>query len=241
MPSKRGAFVLSARKAVATFLCVLLASCGPAYAEPVFGDGFESEGAGGGEVPCQDLNPAGWNRVQKSWTQVFSAPDGNPSAAYPSGVSFPTPVGSSIGSGVVVPFTPFASQSVNLYFDQVQARPQDGYFKARPADSMFFGITNCTVFVNGVEFMALDLRPPDPNSPDPLLRPACRKIENSASIVWTTGLVPNPNACQLNPWQTYGLVIAPINPATGQHTCAGVANSAQGCDVGAILGAGVVP
>ncbi|MDQ3287667.1 MAG: hypothetical protein M3Q42_05280 [Pseudomonadota bacterium] len=228
--------------ALAVLLLALAASCAPrlSYAAGrIFAAGFEGDASGGAELPCSDLNPAGWTRVHRSWTRVFSAPDGHPSAAYPGSVSFPTPIGSDIGVGVVVPITPYAFQGVNLYFDQVQSRPQDGYFKARYADAMFVGLTDCKVTVNGSDFPALDLRPPVPMSPDPMRWPACRLFENSGSLVWTTGTAPG--GCHLDPTRRYGLVIAPINPVTLQHSCAAVPNSAQGCDVGAVTQSGVVP
>lgn len=225
-------------KAILIFGLLLLVFVFPARAQSIFGNGFEG-GSAGGDTPCSNLNPANWTRVHRSWTQVFSAPDGNPSAAYPSGVSFPTPIGSNIGQGVVVPITPFAFQGVNLYFDQVQARPQDGYFKARYADAMFIGLTDCKVTINGTEFAALDLRPPVAMSPDPMLWPACRVFENSGSLTWSSGSVPQ--GCHLDPMKKYGLVIAPLNPVTQQHSCANVPNSAQGCDVGAVTQSGVVP
>lgn len=61
--------------------------------------------------------PAGWKRVDKTWKQAFSAPDGQPSADYPDGVSFPTPIGAEKGSYVTIAFTPAPNESVLLYFD----------------------------------------------------------------------------------------------------------------------------
>ncbi len=193
-----------------------------ANASSIFREGFE-----GTTDYCANANPAGWLAMPRSWTQTFSAPDGNPSAAYPSGVSFPTPVGSLIGSVRIVPITPFSAQVVNLYFDQVQARPQDGYGRAKPADSMFLAITPCST---------PDLRPPDQQSPDPFARPACRVFENSGALVWSTGTTFG--ACLLNPWQTYYLQVAPINPVTLQHSCKNVPASEVGCDVGAVTSIG---
>lgn len=220
-------------------VAALVGSCS-SDAAPIFADGFEAHAGEGGTPPdpcAGNLNPAGWMRVHKTWTQTFSAPDGSPSVSYPRGLSYPGPVGSQIGQAVTVPFTPFANQSVNLYWDQVQARPQDGYYKSRPADAMFFAITPCKVRVNGTDFPAVDLRPPVPMSPNYYLTPVCRVFGNSAALVWTSGFI---GGCHVDPMQQYGLVIAPIYPATGQHSCDRMATSSQfGCDVGVRLSRGL--
>lgn len=179
------------------------------------------------------FNPSNFAKVERAWSQVFSAPDGSPQATYPNGVSFPTPVGASKGTYVVVPFQPNASQSVVMYWDQIQPRPQDGYANARPADGMFFAISPCKG----------DLRRwSGASASDPWLRPGCRKFENAAGLVWTTSSAypsSNENVCKLEAGRTYYLHVLPADPTdgltTGEHSCTGAANSANGCDVGVVF------
>ena len=195
----------------------------------------------GGDTACNiqsndpNFNPTNFIKVEKAWHQVFSAPDGSPQALYPSGVSFPTPVGSQKGQYVVVPFIPNVNQSVNLYWDQVQSRPQDGYSLPRPALNMFFAISPCKG----------DLRAWSNSSADMFLREGCRKMANGASLVWSSGPLISQTtdaACKLDAGSTYYLHIAPVDPSdglqTGEHTCDSVPNSANGCDVGVVLSSG---
>jgi hypothetical protein len=183
-----------------------------------------------------NFNPTTFARVNKAWVQTFSAPDGSPQAVYPSGVSFPAPVGASKGTYVTVAFTPNPSQSVNMYWDQVQSRSQDGYPSARPAQSMFIGISPCPGDLRNVAGV---------NNPDQFLRPGCRKFEGSGSLVWTTSASvsqSDDSQCKLEAGQTYYLHIMPANPEgglqAGEHSCMDVANSAQGCDVGVVFQSG---
>lgn len=179
-----------------------------------------------------NFNPSNFQKVEKQWVQAFSAPDGSPQAIYPGGVSFPTPVGAQKGTYTAIPFTPVAGQSVNMYFDQVQPRPQDGYANPRPAEGMFVAISPC----------AGDLRVWSPGNADQFLRPGCRKFEGTASIVWTTLPIyaqSDDTICKLNAGQTYYLHFLPANPQgglqTGEHSCEAAANSINGCDVGAVF------
>lgn len=182
-----------------------------------------------------NFNPVGFTKVEKEWHQVFSAPDGSPQALYPSGVSFPTPVGATKGTYVVIPFVPNVNQSVNLYWDQVQSRPQDGYSLPRPAANMFFAISPCKG----------DLRSWSNVGNDLFLRGGCRKMANGASLVWSSGPLISATsdaACKLDAGTTYYLHISPVDPSDGltpgEHTCENVTNSASGCDVGVVLSNG---
>lgn len=209
----------------------------------IFYDGFESEEIVPPVDYCVDpsVNPGGFQREDKTWTQTFSSPDGNPSASYPSGVAFPTPVGTQVGLYRVVPFTPNSNQTTNLYWDQVQARPQDGYFRARPARTMMFAITPCYLTYGLITLFSGDLRNPVQNHPDPFQRPGCRKFENSASLLWTTdnraATESNDVVCRLEAGVRYALVIAPVDPSDGiqpgEETCE--LENAAGCDVGVSL------
>lgn len=230
----------------------LISDAGAADSSAIYANGFETPGAGGGDSPVDycanpQVNPGGFQRVDKSWTQVFSAPDGNPSAIYPAGVAFPTPVGANKGTYVVVAFTPFERQTVNLYVDQVQARPQDGYGRARPARTMMIAITPCHSLFPREGFADLfdgDLRAPnDGAGGDPFLRSGCREIENSYSLIWSTdpqaGTESDASVCILHAGTRYALVIAPVDPRDGidpgEHTCEDVPSTATGCDVGVVL------
>lgn len=194
-------------------------------------------GEGEGEncdIESEDPNfvPSNFQKVEKQWVQVFSAPDGSPQAIYPGGVSFPTPAQVQKGTYVTIPFVPAAGQSVNMFWDQVQPRAQDGYANVRPAEGMFVGISPC----------AGDVRMWSPGNADHFLRPGCRKFEGTASLVWTTlSIYPQSDdtLCKLIPGQTYYLHLMPANPQgglqTGEHSCTDAPNSATGCDVGVVF------
>lgn len=212
-------------------LAILLLLPVETSAQRIFTNGFEGGLPGGPPVnPCADplVRPAGWQMVQKSWVQAWSAynaykPNGNPGpgikAVWPNSVSFPTPIGALKGQYLVVPFTPQANQAIGIFWDPAQARPQNGYTPARPAISMLVRISEC----------AGDLRPI-------VGWDSCARIENTASIFWTTKANATASQCKLTAGKTYFMTVAPVNPndglKLGEHTCANTAP--LGCDVQAI-------
>lgn len=178
------------------------------------------------------FQPAGWNRIDKTWKQTFSAPDGYPEADYPEAISWPVPVGSHRGSYTTVAFTPNPGESVNLHFAQVQARAFE-YTIVRPAIGMFFSISPCPG----------DLRAPTYAGGDDFLREGCRKYASEASLIFTT--LPQYQAsdaglCKLETGRTYYLNISPVDPAggltPGEHSCEDHPNSAIECHVGIVSG-----
>lgn len=211
----------------AALLCAPLA----AGAQAIFQDGFDPAPV---VPPAYDCNvegilPSHMNLQMSTWRGTFSSPDGSPAATYPNGVSFPTPVGALRTYMRVVPFTPNASQSVLMYWDEVQSRQQDGYFPGRPSDGMWFAISPCIG----------DMRAPAYTG-DPWLLPGCRKFDRSASMIWTTAAsVAGSDAvqCKLEAGRTYYMTISPTNVIDGlqfgEHTC--INSSDFGCDVGVVL------
>jgi hypothetical protein len=209
--------------------------------EILLADGFEGDGGGGGAPVPPDFAcpppPGGFSEVRKEWTHLFAW--GNPCGrmqlcerqlnGYPQGQSYPAPIGAARGTFVTVPFTPNARQSVNLYFDQVQSRPQIGY-NQRPARGMFITVSPCPG----------DFRPADNASPNPFLHSACRMYENSGSLIWTSA--PGTSACHAPPWAPLFLNILPADPADGiqpgESSCEDVPATASGCDVGAVVSTG---
>lgn len=214
-----------------------------------FSDGFESPGSGGGDPPvdfCDDplVEPEGFVTMQRTWAQTFSAPDGDPVGIYPRGVSFPTPVGAGIRVPEVVWFVPNPGQTVNMYWDQVQARPQDGYGRGKPGD-MWFAISPCHQIVNSGVYGLADLRIPIGGglpTDDPFLRPGCRKFETTASLLWSTdpSVTESTDAvCKLEAGKMYFLTIWPGNPVTMEESC--YVEGATECDVGVFLSASDSP
>lgn len=203
-------------------------------------DGFEGEAGGGAPVPpspdiCPEP-PAGFSEVRKTWESLFAwgYPCGRMALCekqpkpYPTGQAYPAPIGANRGTYVVVPFTANAGQSVNLYFDQVQSRPQIGY-NQRPARGMLFTISPC----------AGDFRPPDITSSNGFLQPRCRMFENGGSLIWAASDI---GACHTPPGMPLFLNIIPADPAggiePGESACELVPASASGCDVGAVTSTG---
>lgn len=224
------------------FLFILLAVCmiwaTPARGQGIFADGFECKvNCGGGPPPalCFDgntyIHPAGWQKRTKVWQQTFSSPDGVPKATYPNSVSFPVPVPGLIatkGQYLVMPFIPTPALVVNMFWDPAQARPQDGYGRARPALGMFVGISKCQADFRPHTFVGALF--------DPFLHNGCRKFENTASIFYTTlsAAESDDSVCALEPGETYYLNVIPFHtglspPLTGVDTCAD--SAPNGCDV----------
>jgi hypothetical protein len=106
-------------------------------------------------------------------------------------------------------------QVTNLFFDGAQANPGQGYFVARPAASMFLGVSACPG----------DFR----------LVQGCSLVANTGSLVTTTRHAQSPWACTLTPGVTYYLTVAPVDPSdgleAGEHTCTPAYSSENGCDV----------
>lgn len=213
---------------------LLLAWCAIAVAQPVFLDGFETVEEEPAEYDCHvdGVMPSQWNLLMSSWSSTFSSPDGDPRATYPNGVSFPTPVGARRGQMRVVTFVPNPAQTVNMYWDEAQSRPSDGYQPSRPSSGMWFAISPCIG----------DMRPPDYFG-EPFLRSGCREFGSSAALIWTTSAsVAESDAilCKLEAGRTYYMTISPTNVLdglqTGEHTC--ITDDLRGCDVGVILGVG---
>jgi hypothetical protein len=176
------------------------------------------------------FQPAGWERVNKTWVDAFSSPNRRHIATYPNSIGIPVPIGANKNTYTTVPFTPTANLTVDLSWDVVQANRDHGYPNPRPADSMFIGISPCPG----------DLRTPDASSADPWLENGCRRVGGGGSIFYSTlpGL-SNESVCRLVAGQTYYLNIVAANPEgglePGEHTCSTSApNSANGCDVQAM-------
>lgn len=218
-------------------LAALLFAPSLACAQAVFVDGFEPPAeATPAAYNCNvdGVMPPNFNLAMSTWPRTFSSPDGSPRAEYPQGVSFPTPVGADRTYMRVVPFVPNPSQMVNMYWDEVQSRPSEGYQPGRPAQGMWFAISPCIG----------DMRAPVYASEDPFLRPGCRRFETSGGLVWVTAAsIPTSDTafCKLEAGRTYYMTISPTNVIDGlqfgEHTCF---SSDFGCEVGVVLQAGVM-
>jgi hypothetical protein len=105
-----------------------------------------------------------------------------------------------------------------MFWDRAQARPQDGYFFARPAVSMFVGVSRCPADYR----MSAGFDP-------------CKRVESSAALNWTTKPNFNPLVCSLLPGLTYYYTIGAQDPTDGltigEHTCEPISQTAGGCDV----------
>jgi hypothetical protein len=212
---------------------LLAGAAAPVCAQVVFFDGFEEEVPEEVAYDCavDGVMPPNFNPYVRSWTQTFSSPDGSPSAQYPNGVSFPTPVGANKGQMRIVPFTPNAEQSVAMYWDEAQSRPQEGYVPSRPSDGMWFAISPCPGDMRAPAFPA-----------EAFLRPGCRQFGRSGALIWTTQASAGESDytfCKLEAGKPYFMTISPTNALDGlqfgEHTCQ---SGDFGCDVGVILGTG---
>jgi hypothetical protein len=197
-------------------------------ASRIFADGFEPEEEGG-PVPfsCDhpSVKPAWMTGTQKTWSQMFSPPDGNPVPTYPDGLGFPVPIGANKGAWVAGKFVALPNQTTNLYWELAQAKPNEGYDRARPAYGMSISVSPCAGDLRGPVFGAIDF-----------LAPGCRKHAFSASLVMTTKHPASTFAyCALVPGETYYITVSPVNFSDGltpgEHTCTETPASADGCDV----------
>jgi hypothetical protein len=176
------------------------------------------------------FQPPAWKRIDKTWTQTFSPPDGTPPASFPNASSWPVPVGSQRGAYTSVAFVPNPAQSVQLHWDRVQARLGE-YDTVRPATAMFIGISPCPG----------DLRATVDSDVSGWLKEGCRKFASSATLIFSTSAsYPDsaPDICKLEAGKTYYLNIAPVDPAgglaPGEHSCDDIPNAALECHVGVV-------
>ncbi len=186
----------------------------------IFSNGFE-EGRGGGPAPdiCDHplVMPAGFAPKLITWRMLFTPRDGNPKPTYPNSLGFPVPIGAEKGSFTAAMFTAEPNQSVSMFWDPAQAKPSEGYMKARPAIGMFISISPCPG----------DFRP----------SPGCAKYANTGSLIWSTRITQSTiSACAVVEGEKYFITVAPYNPAAGplhpdDHTCSPTSSSELGCDV----------
>ncbi len=172
------------------------------------------------------VQPAGWTRIDKSWSALFTPVDGAPVPVYPNSNGFPVPLGSNKGTYVAAAFTAGADQTVSMFWDPAQAKPLEGYTTARPAEAMFFSISPC----------AGDLRPADGSGG--FLMAGCRRFGNTGNIIYSTkSSLPasTVSACKLQAGKKYYINVLPADPSdglsAGEHSCSATSSSANGCDV----------
>ena len=198
-------------------------------ASTIFGNGFEG-GSGGGPPPfsCVDpmVRPVGMTGRIIPWSKMFSPPDGAPVPTYPDGLGFPVPIGSNKGSWTSGEFIAQPGQTINFTFERAQAKPNEGYFRARVALTMLVTISPCAGDVRAPVFGATDY-----------LAPGCRRYASAGTLVQSTKFGPDSTFayCALVPGQKYYYTVSPIDPrdgyTLGEHTCSTAEASAQGCDV----------
>ena len=177
---------------------------------------------------CTDplISPSSMTRIDKTWVQAFSAPNGFVTGTYPVSVPGPVPIGSEKGHYTVIPFTPNAAENVSITFDMAQANNQYGYGQPRVTNGgMFVSISPC----------AGDLRAIDNGTTDDFLRSSCRIWNNAGGLTYST--VPgSPTICRLEAGVPYFITVSPVDPSdgitAGEETC--LNDSFTGCDVQAI-------
>jgi hypothetical protein len=172
------------------------------------------------------VQPAGWTRIDKSWSQLFADYDGSPMPTYPSSFGYPVPIGANKGTYVAASFTAGADQTVSIFWDPMQAKPEQGYYTARPAQGMFISVSPC----------AGDLRPADGSGG--FLMAGCRRYNSSAGITYSTKstlAASNFTACKLQAGKKYYINVLPADPtdglSAGEHSCSDTPSSANACDV----------
>jgi hypothetical protein len=199
--------------------------------DAIFRDGFESGLPGG---PPQDacflgaplVRPTGWVVTPISWVKAFTPRDGAPKPVYPNSLGFPVPIGADRGGITAIKFRSIANQTVSIFWDPAQAKPSEGYFRARPASAMFFSISPC----HG------DVRPGD--NTGGFLMQGCRKLANTGGFTYTTkASVPASTTatCKLEPDTDYYINVMAANPydglVIGETTCFDTQSSMEGCDI----------
>lgn len=178
-------------------------------------------------APDPQLQPAGWNRVNKTWVANWSAKNNSAVAIYPESASSVVAFGAEKGAySVVGPFTANPNQTIRIYWETAQANNGYGYNNPRPAESMWIGISPCPG----------DFRTTDNLSADPFRRGGCRKHANSDTLIFSsTAFETNETSCHVEPGQQYYMNVIAADPenglTAGEHTCTAVPNSANGCDV----------
>jgi hypothetical protein len=200
-------------------ILLMLMFVSKADAQSIFADGFE-EGRGGGPPPdfCDHplVSPAGFTPVLITWQKLFTPRDGNPKPTYPNSLGFPVPIGAEKGTYTAAKLTALPNQNVSMFWDPAQAKPSEGYFKARPALGMWIAISECPG----------DFR----------VSPGCAKFANTGSLIWSTRITQStPSACAVVAGEDYFITVAPYDPRgplrPENHTCSPTPSSEQGCDI----------
>jgi hypothetical protein len=220
---------------------LLLAMCWPAQSYPIvansaavvsstiqiFGDGFEqAEEEGPPVFSCDhpDVRPSWMTGTVKTWAKLFMPRDGSPVPTYPNGLGFPIPLGASKSAWEAGWFVALEDQTTTLFWEPAQAKPNEGYYMARPAKGMFVSISPCEGDLRPSSFVATDF-----------LAPGCRRYANTGSITTTTKQPASTfGYCALVAGQKYYLNVSPVNPndglTPGEHSCQNTAGSLNGCD-----------
>jgi hypothetical protein len=194
--------------------------------ESVFSNGFEIEEGEGVDVCAQPGIQPGWMTGQiVPWTKLLSPRDGSPVPTYPNGVGFAVPIGADRGAWISGKFTAQPNQTVILYWELAQAKPNEGYGIARPALGMSIVVSPCVGDLRTPMFSATDL-----------LAPGCRKYGYSNTLIWTTKRSESAYGyCALIPGREYYLTVSPVDIqdglTPGEHTCTQAPSSQDGCDV----------
>lgn len=193
-----------------------------AYGQTVYYNGFE----GGNPVPtCTEIaeSSAGWQQVRKAWTRAWTPPAaGSAPAVYPTSSGSVVPIGANKGTYSLIEFVPNPNEVVSVYWEPVQSQQN---YKPRPAIGMYFALSPCPGDLRAASSLG-----------DPFLLTGCRRGASTSSMQFHTLPIPSDfQSCQLVAGTTYYMHIIAANPddglTAGEHTCASVPNSANGCDV----------
>jgi hypothetical protein len=198
-----------------------------AVSDRVFSDGFEKDESGGPPVfSCEhpDVQPSWMHGRRITWAKMFTPPDGAPVPTYPNSNGFQVPIGADRSGWTAAEFIAGENQTVQMFWDPAQAKPNEGYFRARPAKGMFISISPCAGDLRASTFAATDY-----------LAPGCRRYANTGAITTTTkATLSTFSYCALTPGLRYYITVSPVNPndglTPGEHSCSVTPSSADGCD-----------
>lgn len=207
---------------MATLLGAILAAPVSANANRVFFDGVEA-------LPesCNSplVMPAGWVVRRSTWDVAWSYPDVSQKPTFPNSPGYPVPIGAELGELHTIAFVMADDLIIDITWDVAQNNPIRGY-TARPADSMFIGISPCPG----------DVRPMNAKSEDVYLHPGCRRVNGIDSMfaVSSDGY-SSQVVCPLEAGRLYFMTVAPVNPTDGlelgESTCSYLLPAGSGCDV----------
>lgn len=190
-----------------------------------------TQAGGGGTGACEvgpnaNILPAGFTRVDRTWAQAFTWPNGQQIPTYPNSTGAVTPFGADKGKYTVISFVPNVETTIRMEFSEAQANTLIGYSPARPiggGGGLYVTVSPC----------AGDFRAAGDGT-DPAALAVCRKFISSGDFFYSSKASASASVCKVTAGVQYYINVIAASPAggitVGEETCNNGIGFA-GCDM----------